>query len=231
MELLVPTLELKMECYEGPLAVLINLIKKNRVSIWDIPLSLITERFLQYVEIVHEMRLKIAEDFIEIASLLIYIKSKMLLPKDTSVDEADPKDELIERIIEYEKLKHMVDAINSLPILDRDTFTREIRSLKGQEDYNLLDLCNIFFELIRKREERYIVIRELKPTLEEKLNMLKHILDSQGVFEWGEEDEIEHSEKVVTILGMLELTKINLATIYQRRPFSKIIMKRRDGGI
>jgi len=82
MELLVPSLEVRMECYEGPLAVLVNLIRKNRISIWDIPLAFITERFLQYVELVREMRLKIAEDFIEIASLLIYIKSKMLLPED-----------------------------------------------------------------------------------------------------------------------------------------------------
>ncbi|HOJ70927.1 MAG TPA: segregation/condensation protein A [Syntrophorhabdaceae bacterium] len=231
MEFLVPTLEVRMECYEGPLAVLINLIKKNRVSIWDIPLAMITERFLQYVELVREMHLKIAEDFIEIASLLIYIKSKMLLPRDPSENDEDPRDELIERIIEYEKVKNMADAIDSLPILNRDTFTREKKSIQGKEDYDLLTLCNIFFDLIRNRQERYIVVRELKPTLEEKLNMLKDILDSKGVFEWGVEEQMEHSEKVVTILGMLELTKINLATLYQRRPFSRIIMKRKNGGI
>jgi segregation and condensation protein A len=82
MNLTFPSLEVKMECYEGPLAVLVTLIKKNKVSIWDIPLSTITERFLQYVDLVTEMNLKIAEDFIEIASLLIYIKSRMLLPTD-----------------------------------------------------------------------------------------------------------------------------------------------------
>ncbi|MBP9561578.1 MAG: segregation/condensation protein A [Syntrophorhabdaceae bacterium] len=231
MEFLVPALEVKIECYEGPLAVLINLIKKNRVSVWDIPLAPITERFLQYVELVQEMRLKIAEDFIEVASLLIYIKSKMLLPKAIPEDETDPRDELIERIIEYERLKNMVDAINNLPLLNRDIFAREGSSIQGKDDYNLLSLCNAFFDLIRNKEDRYIVVRELKPTLEEKLSMLKDILDSKGFFEWGDGDEMEHSEKVVTILGMLELTKINMATIHQRRPFSRIIIKRRDGGI
>lgn len=230
MELLVPTLEVRMECYEGPLAVLINLIRKNRISIWDIPLAFITERFLQYVELVREMRLKIAEDFIEIASLLIYIKSKMLLPVQQGIEEQDPRDELVERIIEYERLKEMVDGLEALPLLNRDTFTRGSSSLKGEEEYNLLNLCNIFFQLIKNREERYIVVRELKPTLEEKLAYLREILESRGMFEWREDTSMEHSDKVVTILGMLELAKIKLATLYQVRPFSSIIMKKRDGG-
>ncbi|HOJ44136.1 MAG TPA: segregation/condensation protein A, partial [Syntrophorhabdaceae bacterium] len=200
------------------------------ISIWDIPLAFITERFLQYVELVREMRLKIAEDFIEIASLLIYIKSKMLLPEDRMREEEDPREELVERIIEYERLKGMVDGLEALPLLHRDTFIRGSNSIKGEEDFNLLSLCHIFFDLMRAREERYIVVRELKPTLEEKLHLLKKILESQGIFEWKEDEPVEHSDKVVTILGMLELAKIKLATLYQSRPFSSIIMKRRTGG-
>jgi len=230
MEFLVPTLEIKMECYEGPLAVLVNLIRKNRISIWDIPLALIIERFLQYVELVKEMRLKIAEDFIEIASLLIYIKSRMLLPEGQKNEEKDTRDELVERIVEYERLKGMVDSLEDLPLLHRDKFIRGSNSIRGEEEYNLLDLCHIFFDLMKKREERYIVVRELKPTLEEKLHMLREILESKGVFEWREDESIEHSDKVVTILGMLELAKIKLANLYQSRPFSSIIMKRRSGG-
>ena len=86
-----PTLEVQLECYEGPLAVLITLIKRNKISIWDIPISTITERFLQYVELVRDLNLRIAEDFIEMASLLIFIKSKMLLPaNDNGNGEEDP---------------------------------------------------------------------------------------------------------------------------------------------
>lgn len=229
MELMVPTLEVRMECYEGPLAVLVNLIRKNKISIWDIPIAVITERFLQYVELVKEMQLKIAEDFIEIASLLIYIKSKMLLPKEQNLEEDDPREELIERIIEYERLKGMVDSLSCLPLLNKDTFKRGAKSIEGEEDYNLLNLCNIFFELMKSREERFIVVRELKPTLEEKLRLLKEILESKGMFEWKEDENMEHSDKVVTILGMLELAKVKLATLYQSRPFSTIIMKKRNG--
>jgi segregation and condensation protein A len=228
MDLLVPALEVKMECYEGPLAVMITLIKKNKVSIWDIPLAMITDRFLKYVELVSNMSLKIAEDFIEMASLLIFIKSKMLLPEITAQDEDDPREELIDRIIEYEKVRSMVEKIDNLSMLDRDTFGRGIKTIDGQTEYDLLELCNIFLEILKNNEERFIVIREIKPTLEEKLQMLKTILDSSGLFVWSISDPVEQADKVATMLGMLELTKIKMATISQRKPFGKIVLKRRE---
>lgn len=219
-------LEVKLACYEGPLAVLINLIKKNKVSIWDIPLAEITERFLEYVQLVTEMSLRIAEDFIDMASLLIYIKSRMLLPTDTKEDE-DPREELIERIIEYEKIKVMAEKIDGLPLLYRDTFARKRKTLDGDTGYDLLRLCTIFFELIKNKEEKFIVVREIRPTLEEKLTALKTILDSAGYFVWDMRDLSDHSERVATILGMLELTKNKTATIVQRKPFGNIVLKKR----
>jgi len=229
MNLLFPSLEVKMECYEGPLAVLVTLIKKNKVSIWDIPLSTITDRFLQYVDLVTEMNLKIAEDFIEIASLLIYIKSRMLLPADgNGQEEDDPRELLIDRIIEYERLRNMVDSIDGLPMLDRDIFARGKTSVEAETDYDLLDLCSIFLEIMRSKEVKYLEIMEIRPTLEEKLRTLKAILETAGVYVWNFEEMTEQPEKIATVLGILELTKIKMATIIQRRPFGKIILKRRN---
>lgn len=230
MNLLFPSLEVKMECYEGPLAVLVSLIKKNRISIWDISLSTITERFLQYVDLVTQMNLKIAEDFIEIASLLIYIKSRMLLPSNgDGQHEDDPREELIDRILEYERLRTMVDTIDGLPMLDRDIFARGKTAVEAETDYDLLDLCSIFLEIMKSREERYIEIRDIRPTLEEKLNMLKTILETSGIYVWNFDEMTEQPEKIATVLGILELTKIKMATIVQRRPFGKIVLKRRNG--
>ena len=192
---LTPSLDIKIDCYEGPLSVLIGLIKKNKVSIWDIQLSLITERFLEYVDFVQKMHLKIAEDFIDMASLLIYIKSKMLLPSREEDKGYDPKEELIERIIEYEKIRTMAESLNSLPVLYRDTFCREQKSIDGDDGFDLLHLCNIFFELMKRKEERFLVIREIKPTLGEKLAMLKSILDSTGLFVWNMKEQAEQAEK------------------------------------
>lgn len=228
MNLIFPSLEVKMECYEGPLAVLVTLIKKNKVSIWDISLSTITERFLQYVDLVTEMNLKIAEDFIEIASLLIYIKSRMLLPTNGNGHEDDPREELIDRIIEYERLRTMVDSIDGLPMLDRDIFTRGKTVVEAETDFDLLDLCSIFLEIMKSKEERYIEIRDIRPTLEEKLHMLKTILETSGIYVWNFNEMTEQPEKIATVLGILELTKIKMATIVQRRPFGKIVIKRRN---
>ncbi len=229
MSLLAPSLEVQLECYEGPLAVLIGLIKRNKVSIWDIPVSSITERFLQYLEIARDLDLKIAEDFIEMASLLIFIKSKMLLPSNGNGngDEEDPREELIERIIEYERLRNMASALDSLPMLERDVFPIGSGGVERESDYDLLCLCNLYFELIEVKEERYLSVREIRPTLEEKLEMLRDVLDMAGRFEWDLYGEEDRNERVATILGMLELAKVKTATLNQRRPFGKIVLKRR----
>ncbi len=228
MSLLVPTLEVQLECFEGPMAVLITLIKRNKLSIWDIPIAMITDRFLQYVEIAKEMNLKIAEDFIEMASLLLFIKSKMLLPSDGADEEEDPREELVERIIEYERVRNMAVAINELPMLERDVYPIGRDGLEKEADFDLLALCSLYFELMRVREEPYFVVREVRPTLEEKIGALKDVLRSEGIFEWDLVTEEDRNERVATILGMLELAKIRMATLMQKRPFGKIIMKKRE---
>jgi segregation and condensation protein A len=230
MSLMIPSLEVQLECFEGPMAVLITLIKRNKVNIWDIPISPITDRFLQYVELVKDMNLRIAEDFIEMASLLIFIKSKMLLPVNSNGngEEDDPREELVERIIEYERLRNMAVAIGELPMLERDVFPIGNGAVERESEHDLLCLCNLYFELIQVKEERYLSIREIRPTLEEKLEMLKDILKLSGRFEWDLYSDQDRNERVATILGMLELAKIRTATLTQRRPFGKIVLKTRE---
>jgi segregation and condensation protein A len=232
MSLMIPSLEVQLECFEGPMAVLITLIKRNKVNIWDIPISPITDRFLQYVELVKDMNLRVAEDFIEMASLLIFIKSKMLLPVSSSGngDEDDPREELVERIIEYERIRNMAEAIGELPMLERDVFTIGNGAVERESEHDLLLLCNLYFELIQVKEERYLSIREIRPTLEEKLQMLKDILKMSGRFEWDLYSDQDRNERVATILGMLQLAKIRTATLTQKRPFGKIVLKTREYG-
>ena len=230
MSLMIPSLEVQLECFEGPMALLITLIKRNKLSIWDIPISPITDRFLQYVELVKDMNLRIAEDFIEMASLLIFIKSKMLLPVNSNGngEEDDPREELVERIIEYERIRNMAVAIDELPMLERDVFPIGNGAVERESEHDLLCLCNLYFELIQVKEERYLSVREIRPTLEEKLEMLKDILKMSGRFEWDLYSDQDRNERVATILGMLELAKVRTATLTQRRPFGKIVLKTRE---
>ncbi len=218
----IPSLELQMECFEGPMPVLISLIKKNKIDIFDIPIGWITERFLEYVDLARDMNMRIAEDFIEMASLLIFIKSRMLLPADGE----DPREELVEKIIEYEKIRAMVRNFDHLPVLGRDTFIREPVS-GDEEEGDVFALCSLFFLLMKSKEERFIVIRDIRPTLEEKLEEIKRFLEQEGRFVWSMDVGQELRDKVATVLALLEITKLKLATIMQKRPFGTIILKKR----
>jgi segregation and condensation protein A len=216
------TLELQLECFEGPLAVLINLIKKNKIDVFDIPIGWITERFLEYVDLVRDMNLRIAEDFIEMASLLIFIKARMLLPADGD----DPREELVEKIIEYEKIRAMVKSFEGLPVLGRDTFIRSAAMREGENE-DLLTLCTLFLELVRNKEERFLLIQEIRPTLEEKLDEIRGILAREGSYAWRIDLEQELRDKVATVLAFLEIAKLKLAVLSQRRPFGTILLRRR----
>jgi segregation and condensation protein A len=216
------TLELQLECFEGPLAVLINLIKKNKIDVFDIPIAWITERFLEYVDLVREMNLRIVEDFIEMASLLIFIKARMLLPTDGD----DPREELVEKIIEYEKIRAMVKSFEGLPVLGKDTFVRGATT-GDERDEDLFSLCTLFLELVKSKEERFLLIQEIRPTLEEKLEEIRTVLNREGSYSWRIDLEQELRDKVATMLALLEITKLRLAVVFQKRPFGTIILKKR----
>lgn len=218
-----PTLELQLECFEGPLAVLINLIKKNKIDVFDIPIGWITERFLEYVDLVREMNLRVAEDFIEMASLLIFIKSRMLLPNEPG---EDPREELVERIIEYERIRAMAKSFERFPVLGRDTFVRP-GGVNEEEEGDLLALCTLFFQLVKSKEERFLVVRDIRPTLEEKIFHIKGVLAEEGVFTWKMDLEQELRDRVATVLAVLEITKLRIAACSQRRPFGTIILRRK----
>ncbi len=216
------TLELQLECFEGPLAVLIGLIKKNKIDVFDIPIGWITDRFLEYVDLVRDMNLRIAEDFIEMASLLIFIKARMLLPTDGD----DPREELVEKIIEYEKIRAMVKSFEGLPVLGRDTFARNAIT-KEEESEDLLSLCTLFLDLVRSKEERFLLIQDIRPTLEEKIEEIKRVLEHEGIYAWKTEIGQELRERIATLLAFLELTKLRFAAMSQKRPFGTIILKKR----
>jgi segregation and condensation protein A len=212
-----------MECFEGPLPVLLTLIKRNKIDIFDIPLGQIAEQFLAYVDLAREMDLKIAEDFIEMASLLIFIKSRMLLP----VEGEDPREELVEKIIEYEKLKAMAKSLADFPVLGRDAFVRGSVIEEEDDEEDAFSLGALFLQLIKSREERFLTVAEMRPTLEEKLEEIGGQLAREGKYAWRIDLEQDLRERVATILAMLEIAKLQKAIISQKRPFGTILLKKR----
>jgi segregation and condensation protein A len=230
MDFSAPTLEVQMSCYEGPLSALVTLIRRNKVDIWEVPLAFIADRFLQYVELARGLELRIAEDFIDVVSLLIVLKAKMLLPRDGgSPEEDDAREAIAERIIEYEKVKTMARSLDGMPVLQRDIFCSGGQRADGDGNMSLMALCQVFFDLIKSGREQYLTVPEIRPTLEEKLSALQDILNNSRTFQWDYRQEEAPAEKVATVLAMLELTKARFATVAQRRPFGSIVLKRRDG--
>jgi segregation and condensation protein A len=216
------TLELQLECFEGPMAVLIGLIKKNKIDVFDIPIGWIAEQFLLYVDFVRGMDLRVAEDFVEMASLLIFIKARMLLP----LEGDDPRGELVEKIIEYEKIRALVKNFEDLPVLGRDTFTRNAFEASEEEE-DLLSLCTLFFDLTKSKEERFIVVQEIRPTLEEKLKEIRECLELTGSYVCRMDSDQDLRDKVATLLAILEIIKVKLAFVSQRRSFGQILLKKR----
>src|SRR5208283_5020966 len=110
--------------------------------------------------------------------------------------------ELVEKIIEYEKIRAMVRSFDAFPVLGRDTFARNTAILEDEEA-DILSLCTLFFQLVKEKEERFIAIQEIRPTLEEKLAQIKALLAQAGVFTWKMSLEQEMRDKVATALAIL----------------------------
>ena len=118
--------EVKLEIFQGPLDLLIHLIRKNEVDIFDIPIATITDQYLEYLELMKALNITLAGDFLVMASTLIHIKSKMLLPGVDTEDEEDPRIEITRPLMEYLRLKEVAGELSERDLLDRDVFARHL---------------------------------------------------------------------------------------------------------
>jgi len=122
----------------------------------------------------------------------------------------------------------MAKNLEALPLLGRDVFARGKVAFEDEsEELHLASLCALFFQLIKAKEERYFEVREIRPTLEEKLTYIRKILDQKGSFVWRAQNEENHSERVASVLAMLELAKLRLAKMSQRKVFGTILLKKK----
>lgn len=220
-EILSPSIDVRTGWYEGPLSSLVKLVKKGKMSIWDVRVSEIVESFLSLIDVMSELNLRIFEDFIEMVSYLIVLKSRMLLFRD---DEIEEENEEVE--IERMEVRKLCSVLDGLPLLNRDTFLRKERP-KDQKDLDPMLLIEAFLNLTRANKEEALVIEALKPSLEEKIGEIEKRLYDKGIYILDANGDGNLREKLVAILSVLELAKRKFATISQYRPFGRIIVKRR----
>jgi len=233
-------ISVKLECFEGPLDLLLHLIRKNEINIYDIPIATITEEYIRAIEAMREMNLDVAGEFLVMAATLIYIKSRMLLPVYKTEDELgeekiveDPREELVRLLLEYQKYQDAGKKLGERPILGRDTFkhpkpdtSQEDRPLRNMEVFQLI---TAYQKVIDKYKGQFVVHDvDLKgKSLQEKITELIELYPD-GFLNMALEDlfaqPITKNEVVVTFLCMLELAKLGFLKLAQVRGIGDILL-------
>ncbi|MCK4947678.1 MAG: segregation/condensation protein A [Candidatus Aureabacteria bacterium] len=225
-----------LEEFEGPLDLLLYLIKKDEVDIYDIPIEKITSQYLEYLELMKMLDLNVAGEFLVMASTLMYIKSMLLLPPEErppeeDIDETDPRADLVRQLLEYKKFKELAEQLQKKERQREDIFTRVASvELKDEgsgdiSDVGIFDLISAFSEVLNVAgEEDLREIFEDRFTVTDKLSHITEILKNKksvkflDLFDPGS----HKGEIVVTFLALLELIRLKTIKAIQKKSFDNI---------
>ena len=229
-------IEFKIDKFEGPLDLLLHLVKINKMNILDIEIEKITEQYLNYLNKMEKMNLEITSNYLVIASELIYIKSKMLLPRVEEEIEEDPREESATKLIEYQVYKEITEKLKEKERNRKEIYTNsgvdikqyvEDIEKKMETNVELDDLVNAFKKFLLRREEEKPIktkITEKEITVQERKTRIKNILLTKKKISFYELFEDYNKEYILaTFLAILELTKEKTITIKQENTFSDII--------
>ena len=227
-------LEVFLDTFEGPLDLLLYLIRKNNLNVLDIPMAELTRQYMAYVDIMRANQLELAAEYLLMAALLIEIKSRMLLPRLPEVEEeqADPRAELVRRLLEYEQIKLAARRLDALPLAMRDFALVEVwieeAAVKRLPQVNPEDLRNAWLELLARDQMHghHRVTREQLSVREHMTRILRRLQDLKFVefcdlFDSGG----GIPELLVTFLALLELARENLVSVTQQEAYAAIYVK------
>jgi segregation and condensation protein A len=229
--------ETRLQIFEGPLDLLLHLVRVNEVDIADIPIAIITDQYLEYLNLMRALDINVAGDFLVMASTLMHIKSKMLLPKTAEDGEEleDPRDEIIRPLIAYKQLKEAADELAGRDILDRDIFTRGIEEDEGGDDedlnsssVNLYHLMDAFKRVIKRRYPDVVLHFEAESwSVKQKMAEIRDTLKGKKRIRFTElfAKKASLAEMIATFLALLELVKTGLVNILQEHPDKDILLE------
>ncbi len=225
----------RLEGFEGPLDLLLHLIQKNELDIFNIPISLITEQYLEYLHLMKALNLDVAGEYLLMASTLLHIKSRMLLPKSAEVEEGeeeDPRAELVRRLLEYQKYKNAALEMEKMPLLDRDVFVRLTPAQPEEEpeeeriELDLFELLEAFRQVLKKAKPETVHEVMLEQiSVEAKILEIMAILEKENrsiAFHRLFPEQASRRLIVVTLLAILELVKMKRIRIFQMAAFETI---------
>jgi segregation and condensation protein A len=234
--------EVKLEVFEGPLDLLLHLINRNELSITDIPIALITQQYLETIELMKSLNLEVAGEYLVMAAYLTHIKSQMLLPVSDEDQEdgeslQDPRDELVAHLLEYKRYKEATENLGALTQLDRDIFVREpaedesdFSKAKQPLEVSLPQLLHTLRELLARTARRDLI--ELEPERLHVKDKIHDILERLNInpqitFRSLFEASASRINILTTFLALLEIIKLQLVRFYQDEPFGTILISKR----
>ena len=232
-------LEVFLEAFEGPLDLLLYLIRRQNLDILNIPILEITRQYTRYIELMHEMQLELAGEYLVMAAMLAEIKSRMLLPRPVSdeEDEHDPRAELVRRLQEYERFKKAAEDLDELPRLERDIFPAEVemcerRVVEILPEVTLKELLLSFRDVL-SRAEMFAHHHVQREPLSVRQRMTE-VLDRVSAGSFTSFDKLFRPEEgrlgvVVTFIALLELLRERLIELVQAEPFAAIHVRASGG--
>lgn len=232
---------IKVPLFEGPLDLLLHLIKKAEVDIYDIPISLIADQYLEYIELMKELNLEVAGEFLVMAATLAQIKSRTLLPpaegEGEEQDGVDPRAQLVQRLLEYKKFKEAAQDLGERESFWRDVFVRQGKGAWEDSDepqdealfnFGLIDLLDAFKRVLTSVPARFHEITGEGISITDRINQILEKLSSSGsiTFDSLFEEDRTKADVIITFLALLELARIRAIKIMQVEEFGTIrIMK------
>jgi segregation and condensation protein A len=233
--------QVRIDKFEGPLDLLLHLIKKNEINIYDIPIAMIAQQYLSYIEAMKDLNLTVAGEFLVMAATLLQIKSKMLLPVEETADDdeegPDPREELVRRLLEYKTFKEAARQLDNQERMWREIYSRPaaLREDVAQSDETLLDNIGLFDlvdalqEILNRNPGKKLL--EIIPdnlTVRDRMTVILEALEGQESigFEALFEASCHRLVIIVTFLALLELIRVRTVRAYQAENFGPILLSR-----
>jgi segregation and condensation protein A len=232
--------QVRIDNFEGPLDLLLHLIKKSEINIYDIPIALIAKQYLEYLEAMKDLNLTVAGEFLVMAATLLQIKSKMLLPVDETIEDEedgpDPREELVRRLLEYKKFKEAARQLDNQERMWRDLYSREENPAVAVEsdetlleDISLFDLVDALNGILERNPGKQLL--EILPdnlTVRDRMNAILEALEGQESVTFSSlfESSSHRLVVIVTFLALLELIRLRTARVFQGENFGPILVSR-----
>ena len=236
--------------FEGPLDLLLHLIREHQVDILDIPIALITEKYLAHLELMREIDLDIAGEFLVMAATLLHLKSRMLLPKEevpalegeVAVDPTDPRAELVHRLLQYQKYKHAADQFLTADLLDRDIFARRVSMDRvgldaediGFKEISVFKLIEALDRVLKALEPKFQheVVRD-RLSLSDAIHAIAERLAGNGPVKFFDlfTGQRTRSAVVIIFLALLEMAKLKLIRVFQAEGEEEILVQAKGSAL